>query len=84
MTCGAGIPIFRIPCADLFDGIFETILTKLRMLAVLKLVVHFVELFAPDGLFPGGFASKLISFTPGFSPVESFRISGTVFNGFLL
>src|SRR6266403_736862 len=40
--------------ADLFHCIFKTVLTKLLMLDVLKLVVHFVELFAGHRLFPRG------------------------------
>src|SRR5678815_2200366 len=40
--------------ADLFDGIFKAVLTKLLVLNVLKFVVHLIELLACHGLFPRG------------------------------
>src|SRR5205814_4841630 len=40
--------------ANLLDGVFETILTKLLMLDVFKFIVHLVELFAGHRLLPGG------------------------------
>src|SRR2546426_10164176 len=39
--------------ANLFHGVLETILAKLLMLDVLKLVVHLVELLSRHGFFPG-------------------------------
>src|SRR5258708_25442115 len=38
--------------ADLLDGIFETVLTELLVLNILKFVVHLIELLACHCLFP--------------------------------
>ena len=47
--------------ANLFHSIFKTVLTKLFVFDIFKLIIHLVELLASHGLFPGWKNNRIFS-----------------------